>query len=286
MPIEPVKIPQNVYVEDRIIGPVTLKQLAIVGVGAGISYAMFSTASRGGSISIPYGVLLWTPAMIAAAFAFLKINDLSLFNIILLGIEHSNKPDLRFWSSHPGISINFVSKAAKQAVIDANTKITENAGKLAELTRQLERREEELSKLANHTLTTTTPSETAPPPTSGNRRLDGINAMHEAAGAPAKAAQSPAAPAAPVTIASISAPIPAAPVQQNRVQAQGLNPAASIDGIAAKPAASTEAAAAAAEDAQTEAEFQAEIDAADKGPSNGGGKKALDAFKHIFPSQN
>lgn len=250
MAIEPVKIPQNVYVEDRIIGPVTLKQLAIVGVGTGISYAMFSAASRGGEMSIPYAIILWTPAMIAAAFAFMRINDLSLFNIILLMIEHAHKPNQRFWSSHPGISINFVTKAAKQAVIDANTKISENAAKLAELTRQMEKREEELVKLANHTPSPSVDVQetrtVAAPPATGNRRLDGISAMHSAI-TPASQSTNAAAPGV-----------------------AGLQPQASIDGIRAPQTAVAP---------QPEAAAQVDtIQPAQKQPSH-----PLDAFKHIFP---
>lgn len=253
MAIEPVKIPQNVYVEDRIIGPVTLKQLAIVGIGTGISYALFSTASRAGPISIPYGVILWTPAMIAAAFAFLRINDLSLFNIILLMIEHANKPNQRYWSSHPGISINFVSKAAKQAVIDANTKISENAAKLAELTRQMEKREEELVKLASHAVAPVDSAPSAIPVPSGGRRLDGISAMH-------------------------SAPVTAQPSTATASSGTpGLQPQNSIDGIRAAAAPTADAQAA------------TPIDGIQPAPKSEAKKEApqhpLDAFKHVFPEQ-
>jgi hypothetical protein len=267
MPIEPIKIPQNVYVEDRIIGPVTLKQLAIVGIGTGISYAMFATASRDGSISVPLGVALWTPALISAMFAFLKINDLSLFNLILLAIEHSNKPNTRYWSSHQGISINFVSKAFKQAVIDANTKINENANKLAELTRQMERREEELSKLANHMPTDV--GEVTVSPATPRSRIDGIGIV-------------PDSPQAKVIAPAAATEAPKAAVQPARVKAQGLNPAKSVDGFAP---AGTVAAAEAAEDAQIEADFKAEMDANDSATETktNASKKALDAFKHIFP---
>ena len=40
MPIEPVKIPQNVYIEDRIVGPLTLRQTLIMAIGGGFSYAL------------------------------------------------------------------------------------------------------------------------------------------------------------------------------------------------------------------------------------------------------
>ena len=64
MAIEPVKIPQNVYVEDRIIGPVTLKQLAMVGIGMGISYAIFASVNKNGTVGIPISVA-WSAANIS-----------------------------------------------------------------------------------------------------------------------------------------------------------------------------------------------------------------------------
>ncbi len=206
MALESVKIPQNVYVEDKIIGPVSLRQLFIVGVGAGISYAMYSTATAGGPIGIPYTILLWTPAVIATAFAFLRINDLSLLNIILLMIEHANKPNLRYWSPHAGISINFVSTASKQAIIDANISISQNAAKLNELTVQLQKREEELNKLTRH--------------------IDEQNASDETETAPASL---------PAPVVAAAAPEPSRPVNRERVKAQGLEQARSIDGLSGTP---------------------------------------------------
>ena len=210
MPIEAVKIPQNVYVEDRIIGPVTLRQLGITGIGAGISYALYSTAGKMGPVSIPVTVLLWIPAMIAAAFAFLKINDLSLFNIILLMIEHANKPSVRYWSSHAGISINFVTSGAKQAAAQADTHIDGNTDKLAELTHQLEKREQELAALAGQN-TDGEKREVAPQAVT-MRDVDGI-------GIPATEKEENA------VVTSHQA------VNPQRVQAQGLDPTRSIDGL-------------------------------------------------------
>jgi hypothetical protein len=148
MPIEAVKIPQNVYVEDRIIGPITMKQLLITGIGAGISYGLYATATKAGYVGIATVVITWTPAVIAAAFAFLKINDLSLFNIILLMIEGMNKPNTRYWSPSPGLSINVITRYAATELVDNNKKVAANAEKLAEITKQLEKRQKELSDLS------------------------------------------------------------------------------------------------------------------------------------------
>lgn len=150
MPIEAVKIPQNVYVEDRIIGPITLKHLLIVGIGAGISYAIFASAQKAGVTNVVVLGACWTPALIAAAFAFFKINDLSLFNIILLSIEGFNKPSQRYWSPYPGISINLITTQHAKEIVEASAKAESNANKLADITRQLEKRQEELNKLTAH----------------------------------------------------------------------------------------------------------------------------------------
>ena len=61
MAIEAVKIPQNIYVEDRIIGPVTLKQLIITGLGMGISYVLYATVTKAGVTNIPVLVACWIP---------------------------------------------------------------------------------------------------------------------------------------------------------------------------------------------------------------------------------
>lgn len=106
MPIEPVKIPQNVQIEDRIIGPVTLRQLIITIIGCGISYAIWSSLQKAfGAVGITVTVVAWIPAVIFIAFAFIKVYDLSLFRIVFLMLERSVKPQIRIWAPRPGISI-------------------------------------------------------------------------------------------------------------------------------------------------------------------------------------
>jgi hypothetical protein len=150
MPIEAVKIPQNVYVEDRIIGPITIRQLLITGIGVGIGYMCYALAIKAGTRSLPILVMAWTPSVIAAAFAFLKINDLSLLSIILLAIEGMNKPNQRYWSSHGGLSINLITRQATKEMVDAHAKIISDANRLAELTRQLEKRQEAMNQISLH----------------------------------------------------------------------------------------------------------------------------------------
>ncbi len=113
MPIEPVKIPQNVYVEDRIIGPITLRQIMITMVSAGISYAIWAAMKASGPVDAVQTTMAWIPTVIGVLFAFVKINGISLFRILLLVIERIDKPGKRVWSPRTGIYINIVTKPAK-----------------------------------------------------------------------------------------------------------------------------------------------------------------------------
>jgi hypothetical protein len=108
MSLDPVKIPQNVYIEDRIVGPLTLKQTIIMTLGGGFSYMVFAMLQKSfnGNPGIVLTVIAWIPCAISVLFALVKINDLSLLRIVLLTIERVNKATVRTWAPRTGISIN------------------------------------------------------------------------------------------------------------------------------------------------------------------------------------
>ena len=117
MPIDLVKIPQNVYIEDRIVGPLSLRQIIIIMLGGGFSYILYSLIAKTyGSVSLPVTALVSIPGLLAAAFAFVRINDISLFRIMLLMIEQMNKPSIRTWSPRRGIIINIRTSMHPQAI--------------------------------------------------------------------------------------------------------------------------------------------------------------------------
>ena len=150
MPVQAVKIPQNVYVEDRIIGPVTLKQLGITGLGIGISYVIYATAVKSGFSGIPTVVICWSPTLVAAAFAFLKINDLGLLQLILLAIENFNKPNIRYWSPHSGLTINLITRHMEKEEEKRQGSDADGAARLLAATSELDKRRKEMSDLGAH----------------------------------------------------------------------------------------------------------------------------------------
>lgn len=118
MPIDPVKIPQNVYIEDRIVGPLTLRQTLIIAAGGGFSYALFAVFSRAyGGLGIVGTVIAWIPCAVCVLFALVRINDMSLMRICLLFLEHLQKPSVRTWAPRRGISITIHTASAPAAQV-------------------------------------------------------------------------------------------------------------------------------------------------------------------------
>lgn len=106
MPIDAVKIPQNVQIEDKVVGPLSLRQIIIIAIGGGFSYVLYALVQKSsGHVGIPLTIALWVPAAIAAAFAMVNINDLSLLRICFLLLERTQKPGQRVWGPRQGISI-------------------------------------------------------------------------------------------------------------------------------------------------------------------------------------
>ena len=152
MPIDPVKIPQNVYVEDRIIGPITLRQIMIVMISVGVSYAIWATMKAAGPVSTTQTTVAWMPTVVGAAFAFVKINGISLLRIVLLLIEKIDKPSRRTWIPRQGIYVNIVTRTPKKKTAD-NTKAKHSGTHIEELSRVLDQgpQEETIEKESGET---------------------------------------------------------------------------------------------------------------------------------------
>lgn len=115
------KIPQNVGIEDRIVGPLTLRQLIILSVGAAISYMLFAVLSKVYELNmLEYGVIA-LPFLFSAAVALIRINDNSFSKFVLLFVEFGVKPKKRVWD-HRGISNLVAPDLTEQKDAGAETK--------------------------------------------------------------------------------------------------------------------------------------------------------------------
>ncbi|MFA6038839.1 MAG: PrgI family protein [Candidatus Peribacteraceae bacterium] len=163
MAIDPVKIPQNVYIEDRIVGPLTLKQVLIIALGGGFSYMLYALVAKaaGGQMGLVPTVLVWIPAAVSVVFALVKVNDLSLLRIVLLSIEKMNKPPERVWTPRRGLTIHIRTGGALEAEKAEKRKENILAGNAP--VQKTENRIRELSSMLDHPLSLP-PEEGLPPP--------------------------------------------------------------------------------------------------------------------------
>lgn len=108
-----VKIPQNIRIEDKLIGPLSLRQIIIIAIGGGVSYTFYAMASKTyGQVPAAAHVFIWLPLILCAAFSLVKINDISLMRYALLTFELMVKPRRRVFQPRRGL--NTVPKSAMQ----------------------------------------------------------------------------------------------------------------------------------------------------------------------------
>jgi hypothetical protein len=139
MTIDPVKIPQNVYVEDRIFGPISLRQIIICLLTGGVSYLLFSSLAAMGQTSIFAKAIALMPFLLGTAFAFVKVNGITLTRFCLLMIERADKPRTRVWSPRRGIIISIGT---------ASVKSTEEIAKETRLEAEKRREDEKRKRIA------------------------------------------------------------------------------------------------------------------------------------------
>ena len=117
------KVPQNVQREDTIIGPITLKQLIILGIGGTIAYALFTSLSR------TYFWEIWLPPVaiigaITLAFAFVKIHNLPFHRFLMNFLEYNLLPKKRIWIQ--GTATPFIPPFEEKKSSDNEKKLNQN----------------------------------------------------------------------------------------------------------------------------------------------------------------
>ena len=99
------KVPQNVQMEDKIVGPLTLKQMIILGAGGGVAYVVYIALAR----TYFWEVWIWPVALvgiITALFAFGRFYNVSFGRFIFLFMQFMFLPRQRIWIKRSGDVIN------------------------------------------------------------------------------------------------------------------------------------------------------------------------------------
>jgi hypothetical protein len=93
-------VPQFIDVEDKIMGPVTVRQFIIMLTGfvfIGIGYKFFDF-----SLFLFNGIMI---LLVSGIFAFLKINGMPFHFFVLNFVQTLGKPALRVWNNRMNIEI-------------------------------------------------------------------------------------------------------------------------------------------------------------------------------------
>jgi len=89
------QVPQNIDMEDKLVGPLTLTQFLYLLGGGLLIYLLFHALARD-----YFGVflLLAIPiGLIALALTFLKIQEQPLSHFVAAGIKYLGQPKVRLW---------------------------------------------------------------------------------------------------------------------------------------------------------------------------------------------
>lgn len=130
------QVPQFINIEDKIIGPLTLKQfLYLVGGGAAVLLAWFG-------LNKFFFVLLSMPAAaLSLALAFLKINDQTFPTVFMNSLNFYLKPRLYLWKRiSPGKTTGMLPKESDGEQVKIKLP-TLNASKLNDLSWSLDIKE-------------------------------------------------------------------------------------------------------------------------------------------------
>jgi len=87
------QVPQNIDMEDKIVGPLTLIQFLYVLAGGIVDYLLF--------LSLGPSFIFWLIGLPIAAvslgLAFLKIQDQPLGYFVKAGLSYLSRPKMRLW---------------------------------------------------------------------------------------------------------------------------------------------------------------------------------------------
>ena len=85
-------VPQFIYVEDKILGPVTIRQFLIMLGGSVIVFLVYRYGDLG-----TFVLVLAVVGSLSLMFAFVKVNGQTFHYFLLNIIQTTKKPSLRIW---------------------------------------------------------------------------------------------------------------------------------------------------------------------------------------------
>ncbi|MBM2820292.1 MAG: hypothetical protein HW405_52 [Candidatus Berkelbacteria bacterium] len=128
------KVPQNIDLEDKIIGPLTMIQFLYLLIGGVIDYLLL-TYLKGGVV---FWILAIPIAVIALSLTFIKIQDQPLSHFVKAGIAYLRSPKIRLWRRN-GLAVEYIqAKEIKKKVIPPPPKRRIEKSELEKLSQMLD----------------------------------------------------------------------------------------------------------------------------------------------------
>ena len=124
-------VPQFIDVEDKVIGPIAVRQFIIILVGAGLLAGSFQILYR---LANQFGAFLFTGFGILASvilFAFVKVNGRPFHQFLLNVLQSVKNPRLRLWNNQLGERLQYRREPAPPPPIPTKQPLTQT--KLAQL---------------------------------------------------------------------------------------------------------------------------------------------------------
>ena len=87
------RVPQFIEIEDKIIGPITVRQFIIILVGAGVAFVAYKLSDFALFVTELIFILAVT-----FGFAFIKVNGRPVHYLLLNIFQTSKRPTLRIWN--------------------------------------------------------------------------------------------------------------------------------------------------------------------------------------------
>ncbi len=139
------KIPQNVEIEDKIVGPFTLRRLIICGIGFGIAYIFYISLAK------DYYAEIWAPpvvffSLLTVLIAFVEIRHISFTKWVLLMLESMINPNRRIWDKQESTQFLWATispqpikeKEEKKSIQEIQKESDKKLDNLSEITKNLD----------------------------------------------------------------------------------------------------------------------------------------------------
>ena len=121
-------VPQFIDVEDKILGPISVRQFIVLIIGTGLIFAAYRFADFSLFILEAFFIVVLT-----LAFAFLRVNGRPFQFFLINFLQTLKRPKLRIWlqeSSRISTQMPKISRKHKEAPLE---KLSLSSSRLAEL---------------------------------------------------------------------------------------------------------------------------------------------------------